>query len=312
LLILGATIGYLLLIPLGRHFPLGVSRWFPVIGPVVMVSIPFLLLVALIGFVMAVTGAISLALNFSQQNVARTGVAISAASIGLAYRFGGLFFVVFFTLWHMHSARELWIVPQPLADVSVDNSSGRKFSVLGYELESPWTNFEKETKYQTGGVTLTFSFGEIFAYTDEDLAYLKKKAFTNLVSDTMGNAVISSNYAFRSKVLFLTPRDMHFFPSPRTRTAIDELFINYKQLLEVGPAGRTGMFSFQTDAVRGFQIGNPTQSRLVEIYAFSNQDREVTIGVRQDHGPKGELTQAKINRILYSLRPVAPDAASSR
>jgi len=223
LLILGTTIGYLLLISLGRYFPLGVTQWFPVIGPLVMVSIPVLMWVALIGLVMTVTGAIGLALNFSQQNVARMGAAISVASVGLAYRFGGLLFVVFFTLWHMHSAGELWIVPQPLADVSVDHSSGKKFSDLGYELESPWTNFEKETKYQTGGVTLTFSFGEIFAYTDEDLAYLKKRAFTNLVSDTMGNAVISSNYAFRSKVLFLTPRDMHFFPSPRTRTAVDEL-----------------------------------------------------------------------------------------
>jgi hypothetical protein len=302
-LILGATVGFLLLIPLGRHFPLG-SQSSVVIGPFVIASIAFLTLVGLVGLVMTLTGAISLTLNLSHRNMARAGAALSVASLGLMYRFGGLLFVIFLALWHTHSAPELWIVPQPLSDVSVDRSSGQKFSFLGYELESPWTDFQKETTYKTGGVRLSFSFGEIFAYTDEDLADLKKTTFTSLVSDTMGNAVISSNYAFRSKVLFLTPRDVHFFPSLRTRIAVNEFFMNSKQLLEVGPAGRTGMFTFQTDAIRGFQIGNPAQSTLVEIYAFSKQDREITIGVRQDHGPKSEFTQAKINRVLYSLRPI--------
>lgn len=109
------------------------------------------MLAALIGFVMTLTGTVSLALNFSQQNVAPVGAAVAVASVGLAYRFGRLLFVIFFAMWEMHSARELWIVPQPLADFSVDHSSGKKFSFLGYELESPWANFEKETKYQGSG-----------------------------------------------------------------------------------------------------------------------------------------------------------------
>ncbi len=141
LIILGASIGYLFLILLGHHFALGVSLRFPAIASLFLVSIPFLMFAALAGFVMILTGSISWALNFTQQNLARVGAAIAVASVGLAFRFGGLLFVVFFTVWQMHSAQELWIAPKPLADFSVDHSSGRRFSFLGYEIASPWPNF---------------------------------------------------------------------------------------------------------------------------------------------------------------------------
>ena len=104
---------------------------------------------------------------------------------------------------------------------------------------------------------------------------------------------------------------MHFFPSPRTRTAIDELFINYKQLLEVGPAGRTGMFSFQTDAVRGFQIGNPTQSRLVRSTLFPTRTERSLSAFVKIMVRRANLLRRRSIGFSGPLRPVAPDAASS-
>ncbi len=240
----------------------------------------------------------------------RIGIAIAIAALGLLYRFGGLLFVVFFTMWQIHSTPELWIVPKPLADSSVDHSPGKKISFLGYECESPWINFDKETKVNSS-VTLTFSEGEIFAYPEDDVADLKRQTAANTIIDAIGDAAISSNYAFRSKVLYLTPQDMHFFPSPRRKVVANALFLNLKRLYAPASVVRTGMYSFQTEAIRGFQIGSPTQSRLVEIYAFSKQDRAVTVGLRLPPDAKGELTQAKVNRIIYSLRPVSPDEAKT-
>jgi hypothetical protein len=42
------------------------------------------------------------------------------------------------------TAPELWIVPKPLTDTSIERSAGRKFSCFGYQFAAPWTDVKQE------------------------------------------------------------------------------------------------------------------------------------------------------------------------
>jgi hypothetical protein len=70
-----------------------------------------------------------------------------------------------------------------------------------------------------------------------------------------------------------------------------------------------GLYSFQTEWLRGFQQGDPTRDKTVTIDAFDAHDQEIALSVGWAQGASQNVTQSELNRIIYSLRPILASQA---
>jgi hypothetical protein len=202
---------------------------------------------------------------------------------------------------------ELWIVPTPLPNVPIERSEGLKFSYFGYEFEVPWNQLKQERKLESM-VILNFVNGGVVVFPDPsqkigDLDAMKQEAAKKGrdVRNVFGDQATRSNYAMRSKILYLTPKDLSLFSSRQEMVTNSVLL-----LLKPVHAGivKGGLYSFQTEWLRGFQEGSPAKDLMTIIDGFDDQDHEVELWVGSEKGTN-KPSQADINRILYSLRPDA-------
>jgi|ERR1700733_5770842 hypothetical protein len=235
----------------------------------------------------------------------RTTSIVVVVLLLLAFRYAPAIGALLYMKWEFRNASELWVVPTPLPDLSIDRSPGKRFSYLGYEFESPWTEVKLERKFESLAL-VHFSDGQIISISDgADELKAMKQASRNGGTDlknVFGDQPMSSNYALRSKILYLTPRDLRLFSTPREMVA-NSVLLNLKGIWTT--TAKSGLYSFQTDWVRGFQEGSPTLNNLVTIAAFDAQDREVMLYIGAEPRAANRPSQAAINRILYSLRPAA-------
>jgi len=214
-------------------------------------------------------------------------------------------FAVVHARWLVRNMPAMWIVPTPLPIVPIERSEGLKLSYYGYEFEVPWTQLNREQKLRSMTV-LNFGNGAVVVFHEpaEEMSELKvmkqgerKQGLT--VEDIFGDKATSSNYAFRSKILYLTPKDLRLSFSRQEMAANSGLI-----LLKLPHAGlaKGGEYSFQTEWLRGFQDGDPAIDTMTIINCFDAQDREIEIWVGSTEGKK-KPSQADVNRIIYSLRP---------
>jgi len=89
--------------------------------------------------------------------------------------------------------------------------------IFGYEFDSPWTELMRERKMESVAI-LNFSTGgfiEVLAPSKngDELDAMKHEAEKRGVDirNVFGDETTHSNYALRSKVLSLTPRDLRRF-----------------------------------------------------------------------------------------------------
>jgi len=235
----------------------------------------------------------------------RTTSIVAVVLLLLAVRYAPAIGALLYTKWRFRNASELWIVPTPLPDLSIDRSPGKRFSYLGYEFESPWTEVKLERKFESL-VLVHFSDGQIISISDganvlEAMKQARRNGGTD-VKNVFGEQTMNSNYALRSKILYLTPRDLRLFSTRREMVA-NSVLLTLKGIWTT--TAKSGLYSFQTDWVRGFQEGSPTQDNTVSISAFDAQDREIMLYIGAEPRAANKPSQAAINRILYSLRPVA-------
>ncbi len=211
-----------------------------------------------------------------------------------------------YTKWQARNAPEMWIVPIPLPDLPAERSAGRTFSYFGYEFDSPWTEVKRERKLESIAV-LNFSNGAFISILDpargsDELQAMKREATKRGtdIRNAFGDEVTRSNYALRSKILYLTPKDLHILSS-RQEMVGNSILLLLKSIWTKRIEG--GLYSFQTEWLRGFQEGIPTRDKMAIIDGFDAQDREVEVWVGSEEGAN-KPSQADVNRILYSLRPV--------
>jgi hypothetical protein len=115
-----------------------------------------------------------------------------------------------------------------------------------------------------------------------------------------GGKPIDSDYALLSRTLCLTPRDLRLSWS-RREMAGNSVLLTIKEI-DIAHI-RNGVYSFQTESLRGFQYGDPTHDKVVKIDAFDEKDRKIWLMIGAELKPNGRKpSQAEINRILYSLR----------
>jgi hypothetical protein len=211
------------------------------------------------------------------------------------------------TKWDARREPDLWVVPQPLPTTPAETSLGKSFSYFGYEFESPWTEVTFERKTQTVAV-LNFSGGQVISvlgWRDGDGMVQAIKGGSAqrgaALDPVFGEGTVRSDYELISRTLNVTPADLRILSS-RQKMVGNSVLLRIKQIDL--PRIKHGVYSFQTNSFRGFQKGDPLQDAMVIIEAFDAQDRKIQlwIGAKPDASPK--LTQADINRILYSFRPI--------
>jgi hypothetical protein len=154
------------------------------------------------------------------------------------------------------TASDLWIVPRPLLDISIEHSAGRKFTYYGYQFEAPWTEL-KQQKTSPSMELLYFSNGFVLMFHDpaqsvDQLKFLTSRGSGNEaeLKDLFGKEATGSNYALRSRILNLTPRDLRLSFSRRKMMA-NSVLLMLKPIWTASLQG--GLYSFQTESLRGFQ-----------------------------------------------------------
>jgi hypothetical protein len=209
--------------------------------------------------------------------------------------------------WETRAKPEFWIVPKPLADVSIEQTAGRNFTFYGYQFEVPWTAVKRE-KHLKNIELVYFSNGFVLMLRDPAQSVNQLKLLTRNGTENegslkklFGEEAARSNYAMRSKILNLTPRDLHLSLS-RQKMVSSSVLLMLKPTWTGTLQG--GLYSFQTEWLRGFQLGDPTRDKTVTIDAFDAHDHEIELSVGRAQGASQDVTQPELNRIIYSLRPI--------
>jgi hypothetical protein len=191
----------------------------------------------------------------------------------------------------------LWKTPVALQDLSISSAPGRKVSYLGYEFDLPWNDLdEKKTRLYKGWQSIAFHSGKSIVF-----AALPPSASETELSRLYGNETKESDYAFVRATLETTPGEIGLFtPKGAAMRGITRLML--KSIDVVANSGQSGIFLIQNKNFRGFQYGNP-DSRQGEIVddLFADKGR---LHFMFCDKKRGGISQAEINRVMQSVRPV--------
>lgn len=209
--------------------------------------------------------------------------------------------------WHTRSKPEFWIVPRPLPDVSIAPSTGRNFTLYEYQFEVPWSDVKQE-KHLKNIELVYFSNNLVLTVHDpaqdvNSVSILTGQGTKNeaRLRQIFGEETTRSNYGLRSRILNLTPGDLR--PSfSRLKMVSSSVLLMLKPIYVGDRQG--GLYSFQTEWMRGFQQGDPGRDNTVTIEGFDQHDRELELTVGRMRGAGQRVSQPELNRIIYSLRPV--------
>jgi len=209
--------------------------------------------------------------------------------------------------WKARAKPEFWIVPRPLTDIPIEQTAGRKFAFYGYQFEVPWTDVKREEHLKR--IELVYFSNDFFimlldpAQSVDQLKLLTGSGTKDeaVLKGLFGEEATRSNYALRSKILNLTPRDLQLSFS-RQKMVSSSVLLMLKPMW--ADTLRGGLYSFQTEWLRGFQQGDPTLDKTVTIDAFDAHDHEIQLSIGRALGASQYVTQSELNRIIHSLRPI--------
>jgi hypothetical protein len=197
--------------------------------------------------------------------------------------------------------------PVALKDLSVSTAPGRKLSYLGYQFEVPWNDLdEQKTKLVRSWQLVSFQSGKsIIFYTASPDGLL------NTVSATTGRDSkalkrfygAASDYAFTRAMLETTPDDIRLL-TPRGEAARKISLLLLKSFDLTAKHGGSGIFVIQTSDFRGFQYGDPA-SHPPEVRVDLYSDKVQLHFVFPQKEGSVDISQAEINRVIQTVRPIA-------
>jgi hypothetical protein len=234
-----------------------------------------------------------------------------AIVIGLILTYAWIFMKPTYLVWLVKNEAahnpSLAVVPVPLSDTSISAVQGTTLTAFGYQFDVPWKM--KELKH-AGAIAIFASEPEQEAIMFWDPA--KTAGLVKIMKDSPGTPVkemavvygentIRSNYDFHHALVNSTPSELSYFLPGRTvvRAAV-LLMLKPMEMIDA----ETGIYSFNTEHLRGFQNGDPAKAKNVMIKAYDSEDREFQFVFGSKVYPSTGLTQADINLALQSLRPV--------
>jgi len=157
------------------------------------------------------------------------------------------------------------------------------------------------------GAALTFSGGQSIAIFDESKTLTGRATAGQTENNQIDQmAIVLTGYTFRSKILNVTPAELHWFSS-RQHMASGSTYIAIKSLDARYLKG--GVYSFQTPWFRGFQIGSPSSSASpdepVMIEFYGPEDLKIRMIISSHHAAS-KPSQSDLSQTISTLQPVRP------
>lgn len=201
------------------------------------------------------------------------------------------------------------IVPRPLTGNTVSQSPGTTLSYYGNTFEVPWRSIVVQ-KVVSKIALVEFASGQsVMVWAPMGRRGILNDAVDDKqMGEDWGRALGSADlmrtpYDQKSAVLNVTTSDLKFLDPPRDSLRTFYLLL-FKELGEIESS--TGIYTFQSGAARGFQLGNPAKTwrtRLDFFDSTGNSLGEIVCWLGKDASARG--TQAEINRIIQTFHPIA-------
>ncbi len=221
-----------------------------------------------------------------------------------------------FFLLARREAREIpgvKIIPHTLTDYSTSAALGTTLSYLGYEFEVPWNTRYTEKAGRGRMALFKFESGQdvVFIVPANQAGLLSeivqdKSSGLRGLQPVFGDLANSSAYDQYAVLLNTTPQNIRAFGS--RAEAVRGISLLTVKAVAFGPGLETGVLSFDLPDKRGFQIGDPTKSKRIDLEIFETGGRhvEISCGTSKDNI---RFSQPEINRILISFHSVAPGSS---
>jgi len=203
--------------------------------------------------------------------------------------------------------------PVPLLDLSISSVPHRRSFYFGYEYELPSDDLDEKKDKTFGTVHISyFHSGNAFWFST-----LPPKNFVNEVSKTgnpnpqelkqlYGEDALESDYAFKKKMLQITPSDITPFISQKQAIS-GQILLGIKAITM--PNASSGIFSIQTQDFKGFQFENPqARPSRITVELFSNEGGIDAIFMQRAGAPV--ISQSEINRVIQSIHKAQLQTAS--
>jgi hypothetical protein len=204
--------------------------------------------------------------------------------------------------------------PQSFTSVARSEAEGLKLSHAGFGFEVPWKDLDDEKSKRFNNIAVfRFRSGKAVSFCapnpgHEDLLQSVEKHFgSGGALQLFGEEAMKSNYALEKTMLELTPERLKPWMSQREAVGTSML-LTMKAVSSVG--GETGLFRVDGSGWKGFQFDDPSKNpKRVTIELFDANDQRVEIVLV---AKPFDITQAEINRIVLTVKPLNERAVASR
>jgi hypothetical protein len=210
----------------------------------------------------------------------------------------------------------LKLTPQEPPGTQFNPAQGMKLSHAGFEFEVPWTDLDRQKSKIVGNIAIyNFDSGRVLEFfgpgpDKEGLLSATEKSIgdTGRLRTLFGEEATKSDYAFRRTLLEQTPAKLKPWMNQREAIRVCMLLM-IKGVASVG--GETGLFKVEQHGWKGFQFDNPDKKpKRVTLELNDSNDQHIEIiflpGKQGDAG----LTQADVNRVLHTLKPLGEPSGS--
>lgn len=214
---------------------------------------------------------------------------------------------ILLVLWSLYNSRNYppYIANQtPIIlnlELDICSSVKNQISIYGYSFEVPWTKIE-ETRSEDF-IIIRFDSGIALSILNPNRnisifeGFRKNDNFEKKAIKILKKEMLHSDFALIEGMLNTTRDDLSIFK------AIEDIYkaiilLTMKSIF-LPIESETGIYSFEAEAFRGFQTGNPLAHKKVTIYFFDTVDKELNVMISLPEESK--ITQKEINCIIRSI-----------
>lgn len=232
-------------------------------------------------------------------------VAVVLALAAYGYFFG--FQTVCAVSFRMMRKPQQDVVPKPMA-LEPCSDPVTVIKAFDYSFSVPWSDCSQYSA-KTSSVVWKCSVSNFYFICSAPRA----SAYGLILSGTLGkyekyrptvesllglDNVVNTNFYICKKVWEVTPEDISPFDSKDAVAAKCLLLV--LKACGIQPGFRDAYF-FEHGDIKGFQLGNLSGERFVELSIFDQKDREVRLVVSASTNSPVALTQADINTIITTF-----------
>ncbi len=205
---------------------------------------------------------------------------------------------------------------QPMAISEADTAPGTKEAFFGYEFEVPWSNAEAKVSREMLILTANGHGLMLWDPTAKPQLFgdaskpIQHPSMKDPIGSVVGKEATQSNYDLVKHTLDMTPDRIS--PMLSKREAIGRFTLLRMKSALYCDKGHPAFYSYRQGGLNCLQIGEFGAGRVVGVKCFDGMDRELNFHFSARQDASTVLTQAEINRVVQTLRPVEkPSVLSS-